>query len=137
MTSEDEWLRSGRVRAPPTEMTRELRDDSEAWHDSEPREGASALNANSWSGIGAIPKQGGGNHEDFQTAAKLLGISGEVLANFLSAPKHEGQKTDQFFPAVESQDPLKFCLFVRGFKSLLIHNSVFSETNLHFIVFFN
>ena len=107
MTSEDEWLRSGRVRAPPTEMTRELRDDSEAWHDSEPREGASALNANSWSGIGAIPKQGGGNHEDFQTAAKLLGISGEVLANFLSAPKHEGQKTDQFFPAVESQDQLK------------------------------
>ena len=107
MTSEDEWLRSGRVRAPPTEMTRELRDDSEAWHDSEPREGASALNANSWSGIGAIPKQGGGNHEDFQAAAKLLGISGEVLANYLSAPKHEGQKTDQFFPAVESQDQLK------------------------------
>ena len=30
-----------------------------------------------------------------------------MLANLLSAPKHEGQKSDQFFPAVESQDQLK------------------------------
>ena len=107
MASEDEWLRSGRVRQPPTDIADEWRDDSELWRESENREGASALDATASGGIGARPKHGGGNHESVQTAAKLLGVSGEVLANLLGATKHEGQKVDQFFPAVEYQDQLK------------------------------
>ena len=107
MASEDEWLRSGRVRQPPTDIAEEWRDDSELWRESETREGASALDATASGGIGARPKHGGGNHESVQTAAKLLGVSGEVLANLLGATKHEGQKVDQFFPAVEYQDQLK------------------------------
>ena len=107
MASEDEWLRSGRVRPSPTEMTEEFRDDSEPWHESESREGATALDAKAQLGVGAIPKHGYGSRENLQTAAKVLGISDEVLANLLHAQKHEGQKADLFCPAVESQDQFK------------------------------
>ena len=107
MTSEDEWLRSGKLRPTPTEIAEDWRDDSDTGRGSETLEGAAAFDAKNRYGIGAIPKHTGGVSETVQTAAKMLGVSGEVLANLLHAPKHEGQKHDLFFPAVETQDQLK------------------------------
>ena len=56
-----------------------------------------------------------------------------------SKTAHANKRKDQAWDEIAVQvDAVCFvCLFVRGLKSLLIHNSVFSETNLHFIVFFN